>query len=266
MAPEAWLIVALIVAMAVALWSVFHLRAQHRKTRAQIAEMDRLNIALEQFASRAAHDLRNPLATIRMALDMLSREPTNETQRIAVEIMDRQTDRALELIDGLLALARATGTPRPAVCDLRPLVEQVALTADVEVTVEQDGPVIADPVGLQQIVSNLVENAARYARADGRAHLTVRRDEAPSGWVLSFADRGPGVDEADLRKIFRPFERGQHAPGSGTGLGLAIVEAIAAAHGGRCWYEAREGGGSVFNVFLPRAADLPPPAAAEGHA
>lgn len=109
---------------------------------------------------------------------------------------------------------------------------------------------MAAPRALQRLVQNLVDNALRYA---GGAEIEL--DERPDGVEIRVLDRGPGVPDVELQRMFDPFVRGAAARGDdgGSGLGLAIARNLARAHGGELVLEARDGGGLVARVRLPRA-------------
>lgn len=111
----------------------------------------------------------------------------------------------------------------------------------------------ADPISCKQAILNLVRNAGKYGSSDGMAIVDVRAETTDEGVIFSFADRGPGLPASGREGIFDAFQRGGNEDQPGTGLGLAIVGAAAQAHGGRAWYEDREGGGAVFKIFIADA-------------
>lgn len=237
-------------------------RGYERRVTDELAEQRRLNAALQVFSSRIAHDLKDPLTTARMTAEVASSQSGDaaEAQRPLLEAVTRQLTRAVALVDDILNLARASGTPRRQVLDLPALVAEAADQVEgIELDVGPLPPrVVADRVVLRQALVNLLANAARYGRSDGVASVTVTCDESEEGWRLSVADRGPGLPEQEAERVFQPLEQGRRSPDErGTGLGLAIVVAAAAAHGGRAWYEPREGGGSVFSLFLARPSLSP---------
>ena len=111
-----------------------------------------------------------------------------------------------------------------------------------------------DYLEIDQVLTNLIENAVRYTPADSPIEVSARREGEEV--VMSVADRGPGLSTADLTRVFDKFYRvlnGQHPAGSpaGSGLGLAVCKGLVEAHGGRIWAEQREGGGLVIFVVLP---------------
>jgi signal transduction histidine kinase len=227
-----------------------------RRLRQRVDEQRRLNRALDAFSSRVAHDLRSPLGAISMGIELVEADADKlgERSRTALGILQNQTRRAMQLVQDLLDLATAAGTPRPEPIDLTSLVTDAAVEiGDVEVSVEQAPErILADRRALRQALANLLTNAARYATTNGSAEVTVRCDDAGDGWRIAVADRGPGLSTTDVPTLFEPFKRGAAAKAAGTGLGLSIVAAMAEAHGGKAGYEPREGGGSIFWIYLPK--------------
>jgi len=115
----------------------------------------------------------------------------------------------------------------------------------------------ADPVQIDQVLTNLLENAARHSPADGVVRLRIAPEERSIRVRIS--DEGPGIPREEHERVFEAFYRGRQSPESaGTGLGLAIAKAIVTAHGGRIWIEETTGGGTamVFEVPLEEAVVL----------
>jgi signal transduction histidine kinase len=219
---------------------------------ARIHDLSLLNAALDEFSAHVAHDLHNPLAVVAMAAAGL-RKVLGEADPRASELVDAiegEAARSSELIDGLLALARASRTPYREPFDLGDVVAEAArVVGDVRVENRcRDQKVVADRLAVRQALANLLSNGARHGVGeDGSAVLTVDCEETLDGWRVLVADRGPGLAQDDLDRVFAAFERGRGAaPAEGNGLGLAIVAAMAAAHGGQVGYEPRPGGGAVF--------------------
>jgi two-component system sensor histidine kinase KdpD len=231
---------------------------------------DQLRSAL---LSAVSHDLRTPLASIMAAAGSL-RQPdiewTSEERLGFAQGIEEEAERLNRIVGNLLDLSRIeAGSLRPEKgwYDLGALVDDVltrlrGITARhrVQVTVPDDlPPLLLDYVEIDEVIYNLVENAAKYAPADTEIEVEVevvvepRRD---SGAVqVSVADRGPGVPPAALAHLFEPFYRvsdGTPRP-QGLGLGLAVVKGLVEAHGGRVWAENRAGGGARFVFVLPIA-------------
>jgi len=243
---------------------------EHAMLESQRAHAEALREAdrrKDQFLAMLAHELRNPLAPIAMAVEILRQVPSDdETIGSARDIIGRQTAQLARLVDDLLDVARITSGSiqlRQETVDLaqtigstleisRPLI--VARELDV-VTDLAGAPlnVKGDPVRLAQLFSNLVNNAAKYSRAGGRIGITARREGAEI--ELCFEDAGVGIPTDMLERIFEPFtqvQRPRDAALGGLGLGLALVKKLVELHGGTV--RAESGGpdhGSKFVVRLP---------------
>jgi two-component system sensor histidine kinase KdpD len=136
---------------------------------------------------------------------------------------------------------------RDSVARLRPVIG----SQRVEVDLPPDlGPAFVDPVELDQVVANLIENAAKYAPQGGMIRLSAERDSEELR--VRVDDQGPGIPAATLPHLFEPFYR---APGTsripGSGLGLAVARGLVEAHGGRIWAENRPSGGARFTFTIP---------------
>jgi signal transduction histidine kinase len=223
--------------------------------------LGRLESSSEQqrrFLADAAHELRNPVATLQARLDLHARSeamPAEQTRALAEE-----AGRLSSLIESLLALARLDArTPlRYTVLDLDDLVlDQVRRVSGATPTLQVDATrvsaaqVTGDRAALERLIANLLDNAVRHARRIVRVELA----EAGHEVVLVVADDGPGIPHADRDRIFERFTRLDDArdrDSGGTGLGLAIVREVAVAHTGRVQV-ADSVQGARFEVRLPTA-------------
>lgn len=232
--------------------------------RDEVAELGRgFNLAADKvqglldsqrkMLASASHELRSPLARVRMAVELLD-DGTPEHTAIAAGA-GRDIEELDELVGDLLLASRLQARPEPGP---REAVDLLALAAEegarVGAVVEgSPATVTADPRMLRRAVRNLVENARRYG---GGRPVEVEVHAGERRVALAVLDRGPGVPEADRARIFEPFFRvAGHAEGrdGGVGLGLALVRDIAEHHGGEVRYSPREGGGSRFDLDLPAA-------------
>jgi len=231
-----------------------------------VAQSEKIARDRSRFAASAAHELRTPLAGLRVYGEMLADDLGDPSRRkdyarqVAAEAdrLSRVVSNVLghaKLERGTLTLETRAGdlasAVRAAVDRMRPAVE--AHGATVELRIDEalpDVPFDGDAVG--QMLANLVDNAERYSRAseDRRVHVRLRREG--DGVALEVADHGAGIPQAERKRLFRPFGRGTDpdAPG-GLGLGLAMVAQLARAHGGRVHCDEAPGGGSLFTVLLP---------------
>jgi two-component system sensor histidine kinase KdpD len=252
-------------------------RLRTEATEAEILRRtDQLRSAL---LSAVSHDLRTPLASIMASAGSL-RQPdiewTSEERLGFAQAIEEEAERLNRIVGNLLDLSRIeAGSLRPEKgwYDLGALVDDVvarlrSITAHhrVHVTVPDDlPPLLLDYVEIDEVIYNLVENAAKYAPPETQIDIEVRRDD---GVVqVTVADRGPGMPSTALVHLFEPFYRvvDNKPHPKGLGLGLAVVKGLVEAHGGRVWAENRAGGGARFVFVLP-TTDPPADIALTGEA
>jgi signal transduction histidine kinase len=218
-----------------------------------------------QFLLSVSHDLRTPLTSIRGYADALTDGtiPATEEQRRAGAVIAAESDRLARLVADLLDLARLDAhqfSLAPRRFDLAPEVRTTVdafrpAAADLGIDLTVDAPesltVVGDPGRVAQILANLVENALKYARAAIRVEVRAGDEDRVE---LRVQDDGPGVDPAEVHRVFERLFVSRSVPGRsvGTGLGLAIVGELSAAMGGRASIAPGAGGGATFVVQLPR--------------
>jgi two-component system osmolarity sensor histidine kinase EnvZ len=198
-----------------------------------------------------SHDLRTPLARMRLAIEMLSRRP----DPALIERLERDIEEMNRLVGDMLELARGLGQEAPRRIDVGELLEQLARSAreaGASVTVvSAPCTATAAPMALRRVLGNLLSNAQRYGGA-GMIELQAQRD---GGAVrIGVLDRGRGIPDDQLEAVFRPFHRVESSRSRGTGgsgLGLAIVRQLAQANGWTVSLENRAGGGLAAWVTLP---------------
>jgi signal transduction histidine kinase len=238
-----------------------------RTMNAMLARLETAQIAQRRFVADASHELRSPLTTIIVRLELGQRRGPTAAD---VAVMMPEAQRVARLIDDLLLLARADErglTPGGDDVDLDELVEVEAarLRTSTHAHVRIDTVpvrVTGDRTQLARALRNLADNAARHA--EDRVALRLRREDGDA--VLQVADDGPGIPAADRRQVFERFVRldeGRAREAGGTGLGLAIVAEVVAAHGGRVEVRGADDGGALFEVRLP-AQPAPRPASPAG--
>jgi two-component system, OmpR family, sensor histidine kinase KdpD len=227
----------------------------------------RSDLAKTALLRAVSHDLRSPLTGVRTAIGAL-RNPAlelgREDREELLETIDLDSERLDGLVDDLLDLSRleaGSATPAPEVWSvdelIRAAVEELGANERVDVAGEVSF-VDVDPVQVQRVLANLLDNALKFSPSDEPVHVrvTTTRKEA----IVRIVDRGPGVATDDLERIFDPFFRRSGDTRSGAGLGLAIARGFAAANGGRVWAESHAGQGASFALALPVvevAAELP---------
>lgn len=232
-----------------------------------LARLSEALAAQRRFTADAAHELRTPLAALKLQLDLARRGGDASVSEAAFDDLDGGITRASHVVEQLLTLARvepeATAEPH-VVCDVaaiarEAIVAHAALAAakaiDIGLARSTDATVTGDPTGLAILLSNLIDNALRYTPRGGRVDVAVDRDV--TGSTLSVSDTGPGIPADDRARVFDRFFRGDHG-GPGSGLGLSIVKRIADAHHATITLgEPADGTGLVVRVFFP--ADRPAP-------
>jgi signal transduction histidine kinase/CheY-like chemotaxis protein len=234
-------------------------------------EHARLERAKSEFVATASHELRSPLTSIKGFAELLERDPESlsSRQREFVEIIQRSTDRLVELVDDLLDVARIEADEveldrRPI--DLGEAVREVAELMSARIAEKEQAlgiyvaptlPLaLADARRVRQVIGNLVTNAHLYTPAGGRIHVGVEADRA---WVrIVVADSGVGMTPEETARIFDRFYRADGSgAASGTGLGLSIVKSLVDLHEGAIEVGSRPGHGTVFHVLLPAATTEP---------
>lgn len=202
-----------------------------------------------RMLASASHELRSPLARVRMALELVADESPERRDLVLGATRDIEE---LDVLVGDLLLASRLEARPPAQepVDLAALATEEAARAGA--TIRAGGParVQGDAAALRRMLRNLLENAARH----GKPPIEVRITAEPARWRVDVEDAGPGVPASERERIFEAFYRpaGHREADGGVGLGLALVRQIAERHGGSARCEAREPAGSRFTVVLPR--------------
>lgn len=225
-----------------------------------IARLAELVKSQEAFVADASHQLRTPLAALRLRLENL--EASHPQDAATVQAAVDEVDRLNRMVDGLLLLARADVTSEgvQAVAVDAVVRERVelwsALAAEQDVTMHADAGepcrVLGGPGRLEQVLDNLIENAlGALAAVNGAGTIRVgARCDGPSV-VMTVTDDGPGLSAADRERAFDRFWRSERQSAEGTGLGLAIVRRLVQADGGRVTLQDAADGGLVARVVYP---------------
>jgi|HubBroStandDraft_5_1064220.scaffolds.fasta_scaffold28956_2 signal transduction histidine kinase len=240
---------------------------------AQLYQQAQLAIHMrEEILTIVSHDLKNPLATILLTADVLSRRGVPEERRrglpLAVGRLRRAAERMLRLIDdlldfasietGRLAINREPQYPGPIIEETLTNFESTAQEHQVHLDgeIQSDLPqVLCDRDRILQVLSNLIGNAIKVSPKGGR--LAVRVEALGPETIFAVSDEGRGISPDDLQHLFERYWRSEDVVYKGTGLGLAIARGIVAAHGGRIWAESQLGRGATFRFSVPNVESHP---------
>jgi two-component system sensor histidine kinase KdpD len=253
--------------------------------RTQLSEEARraaLRVETEQLRnallSSVSHDLRTPLGVVTGATSALLEDtgPKDEGQRRELlRTAHAEAQRLNRLVGNLLDMTRLEAGALKVQKEAQPLEEVIGAALnrvderlrgrDVATHLAEDLPLVPlDPVLIEQVLINLLENAIKYTPSGSPIEIAARAFD--DDVRVEVNDRGPGVSTTDAPRIFDKFYRAREIEGGGVGLGLTIANGIVTAHGGRMWVEERPGGGASFRFTLPletpAARSLPPATAA----
>jgi two-component system, OmpR family, sensor histidine kinase KdpD len=237
------------------------LEAEAQRTQ-RLQETDKLQKALLNSIS---HDLRSPLASISGALDsvLADRELLDvRTQRELLEMAQSEAKRLNQLVQNLLDMTRLEGGTlhlNAEQCDIQDVIGtainqlgEAARQRQINVDVPADLPLVPlDFVLIVQVVVNLLDNALKYS--ESAAPVQIEAQIAADQLQVRISDRGKGIREDDLKRVFDKFYRETSAGPQGAGLGLSICRGLVETHGGRIWVERRPQGGTVAAFTLPSA-------------
>lgn len=233
------------------------------------AQLENLDTARNQFVSDASHELKTPLASMKILSESLLTEPNApvEVYREFMGDINNEVDRLSLVINDLLTLVKTDkGLEMPAlgpvalgdtiekiINTVAPLAQQKHITLSYEY---RDVDVLADELRMQQLFTNLIDNAIKYSKND--TTVTVTLTQTLSSAVISVTDQGIGISKEDLPHLFERFYRVDKArsrQAGGTGLGLAIVKQIVDQHAGTIDVKSEVGRGTTFVVTLPLAKE-----------
>ncbi|MFZ2089815.1 MAG: PAS domain S-box protein [Desulfobaccales bacterium] len=235
------------------------LRQDLEESQTQLVQAQKIS-SMGRLASGVAHEINNPLAGILIYAELLQRELAPETQgkEFVGEII-HQTLRCQQIVQRLLEFSRQSLGQR-TMFDLNyivhrcvELISHQALFHDITLKQELDPELphlMGDPGQIQQVLTNLLINAADAMEGQGTISISTQTNPDRSGIVLTFADTGCGIPESQKDKIFEPFFTTKPV-GKGTGLGLSIVYGVIQRHGGEIEVDSEPGVGTTFTISLP---------------
>lgn len=232
-----------------------------QKKNNMLQELDKLK---NQFLGMAAHDLRKPLSVIMLAADFVLsgvKPPSEEMYRKFLGKIFTASESMKQLIDDFLDFAVIESgklqlkTQPVDIASIfrnsREITMPAAQKKNITLDFRQNDNIpefLADGPKLEQVVMNLVENAILYSPADSSVEVTASWKVEGKEVEVSVSDHGAGIENAQLKTLFQPFEKGRSG---GTGLGLAIARKILEAHSGKIWCSSELGVGTTFTFSLP---------------
>jgi two-component system, OmpR family, osmolarity sensor histidine kinase EnvZ len=194
-----------------------------------------------------SHDLRTPLARMRLATEMLSVDPDLKQD------MAQDIDEMDAIVKQFLDFARGADQETPVLTNLNELIKDIASSyehrgIDIEIDLSEIEPLALRATNLRRALTNLIENAIKY----GQPPIAIKMGKERDRFFISVRDHGPGIPESDRERLLRPFTRLNEARSgpSGAGLGLAIVDRIAKLHSGELVLTTPEGGGLEAHVYI----------------
>jgi signal transduction histidine kinase len=220
------------------------------------------------FVSAVTHELRTPLTTFRLYTDLLSRNMIQDPQarQEYLQTLRREADRLTHLVDNVLRYSKLQSTSKRAALEnvlvsewlerITPRLVARLATADMRLVVDQhsDGLWATDPPAMEQVLFNLVDNAAKYASSATDRRVLLAAKVEGTAVTFTVTDHGPGVPEKLRSTIFRPFAKSAERAAetaAGVGLGLALARQTAIALGGKLDYQTTPDGGASFRVHFP---------------
>jgi PAS domain S-box-containing protein len=249
------------------------LRANEQRLRQMTAELSETDRRKNEFLAMLAHELRNPLAPIRNAIELMDMDTTDDPARRAVtQMMQRQVSQMVRLVDDLLDVSRVSngkialrkepvdlnGVVQHAMEAVRPAME--GLGQHLEVNMPGGSmQVHGDPVRLAQVVGNLLNNASKFSERNGRVELSAKLENGHA--AITVKDQGIGLSADELPRIFDLFVQADTSlerSTSGLGIGLTLVKSLVLLHGGTVEVHSDGSGkGSTFTVRLPVLVESP---------
>ena len=238
------------------------LELQHRTLQLNdaLAELQRSNAVLSEFAGRVSHDLRAPLTTILGYVELAHDDPGIAPPHPSLEYLEligAGGRRMLATLEGVLDYSRADGALKPERVSLLAVTAEAAQDLGAGLGYGSgiscgDAELFVDRGQVRTLVQNLLANALNYRSTERELQVHVSAEEGPRGVTVNVADNGKGIAPADRERALKPLVRlNRPGDGPGTGLGLATARRIAQAHGGELAISGTPGGGTTVSVLFP---------------
>lgn len=231
-------------------------------------KLERAFTQQKQFSSNAAHELKTPLAAIRTNIEVLnlSENPDQKEYQETIEVIQRNTERLINLVDGLL---RINDEKKMLICesiDTEQMLEEIIELLkyeikknDLKIQIDNKLPVLyGSASSFYTVLENLIENAIKYNKKEGIVQIVLKEEAGQT--IIQVKDTGEGIKEEDLTHIFEPFYRtdpSRSRKAGGSGLGLALVQNIVEIWHGEILVESKHGEGTCFLVTIPEQR-IPP--------
>ena len=227
-----------------------------------LSKLEHSLTAERRFSDDAAHQLRTPLAGLKLQLHMLAEADTESERQALIDDLRRSNDRATHLVEQLLQAARVSHEPislqpvplyhatASVIAEMAPVAAEKHL--DISLEGNEQACVRADELLIRLMISNLMDNAIKYTPDSGKIRINVLPQDAM--WCLSIADTGPGISEREREAVFHRFYRAENSTVEGTGLGLSIVADIVDRFSGSISLNTPETGkGLLVGILIPKA-------------
>ena len=234
-----------------------------KEEEARLAELEKKNKELEQFAYVASHDLQEPLETVSSFVGVLHKkygENLDEKGKKYLGFIIQATHRMKKLVTDVLEYSRIGKKEEMKPVDLNVLVQETIddmnasiVSSRAKVTFEKLPVLTVCQVEIKELFQNLISNAIKFRKKDEAPliHIAAEKSPAVSGWKFSVSDNGIGLEEKFYERIFLIFQRlHNRSEYDGTGIGLTLCKKIAEIHGGKIWVTSESGKGSTFYFTL----------------
>ncbi|MBM7825010.1 signal transduction histidine kinase [Arcanobacterium pluranimalium] len=233
----------------------------NRDLHREVHQLKERNDYLEKRPAMISHEIRTPLSLVQGAAELLAEEtpgPLNDLQRSFIETISENSRQAIDIAENfLIDLNMDTRPLQLQEIDIRAIVadtaKEIRKIFSIRIDVDAAGgllPIHADKQLIRQLIWNLINNAARHAHSEHPIIVRIENGEG-SGAHISITDRGGGMNNQDLEKLFTPFSSGStRRPGSG--IGMMVSKKIVDVHHGKILVDSAEGIGTVIHILLPQ--------------